>query len=211
MTIQISQPTPVRLDDLPFTAEDPTATDRVAGNERLTAMVGVVLLVLFLAEGVTILLGVKASLSLHVFIGVLLIPPVLLKMGTTAYRFARYYLGDPAFVDRGPPMWLLRVAGPLVVLSSVVMLASGVLAVMDPPVAAAEDIHKTSVLVWFGLIAIHVLGHLRETPATAMADWRHGDAVPGRGTRTRAIVGALILGLLLAGWSLTWHLPNLGR
>src|ERR1700732_2072603 len=49
-----------------------------AGNARLTAANAAVLLVLLAAEGVTIL-RVHQLLSPHVFIGVGLIPPVLLK------------------------------------------------------------------------------------------------------------------------------------
>jgi hypothetical protein len=51
----------------------------VAGNARLTAANAVVLLVLLAAEGITIL-RVHQLLSPHVFIGMVLIPPVLLKV-----------------------------------------------------------------------------------------------------------------------------------
>ena len=45
------------------------------GNERLTAGVGVVLLTLTVVELGTILFGVHSFMSLHVFVGFLLIPP----------------------------------------------------------------------------------------------------------------------------------------
>ncbi len=38
----------------------------------------------------------------HMFIGLVLIPPVLLKLGSTGYRFARYYTGAPAYRAKGP-------------------------------------------------------------------------------------------------------------
>ena len=75
----------------------------VAGNARLTAAnaaVLLVLLVLLAAEGVTIL-RVHRLLLPHVFIGVVLIPPVLLKVASTTWRFARYYSGAPAYWRRG--------------------------------------------------------------------------------------------------------------
>jgi hypothetical protein len=62
----------------------------VAANARLTATNAAVLLVLLAAEGVTIL-RVRALLTPHVFIGMVLIPPVLLKVASTGWRFARYY------------------------------------------------------------------------------------------------------------------------
>jgi hypothetical protein len=64
------------------------ATGGVAGNERLTAMTGFVLLVLFAAEGVTIL-RVHQLLTVHFFVGMLLVGPVALKVAATGYRFAR--------------------------------------------------------------------------------------------------------------------------
>src|SRR3954451_9813552 len=61
----------------------------VDGNSRLTAATGMVLLVLLAVEGVTIL-SVRQMITLHIFVGVMLLGPVLLKSGTTMYRFARY-------------------------------------------------------------------------------------------------------------------------
>ena len=53
-----------------------------AGNARLTAATAAVLLVLLVAELVT-LLAFGSLLSAHVFIGMLLIPPIALKLGST--------------------------------------------------------------------------------------------------------------------------------
>jgi len=72
------------------------------GNERLTAATGAVLLVLFAAEGVTIL-AVRQLLTLHFFLGMLLIGPVLLKASATIYRFVRYYAGAPDSGARARP------------------------------------------------------------------------------------------------------------
>jgi len=53
-------------------------------------MTGAVLLVLFVAECLT-LLSLGNLLTLHVFLGMLLIGPVSLKIGSTLWRFTRYY------------------------------------------------------------------------------------------------------------------------
>jgi len=71
----------------------------VEGNELLTAGSGAVLLLLLLAEGVTILF-IRPLLSEHVFIGMLLIPPVALKLGSTGWRFSRYYLGAREYREK---------------------------------------------------------------------------------------------------------------
>jgi accessory gene regulator protein AgrB len=61
-------------------------------NERLTAATAVVLLVLLAVEGMTILF-LRPLLSLHELVGLILIPPVAVKLGMTGYRFMRYYQG----------------------------------------------------------------------------------------------------------------------
>src|ERR1700686_701871 len=66
------------------------------GNERLTAVTGAVLLALLAVLGVTII-QIKQLLWLHLFLGMLLIGPLALKLGSTGYRFARYYTGSPTY------------------------------------------------------------------------------------------------------------------
>jgi hypothetical protein len=70
-----------------------------------------VLLVLLAAEGLTIL-RVRSLLSVHVLIGTVLVPPVLLKVGSTGHHLARYYLGSPAYRRKGPPPPVLRLLRP---------------------------------------------------------------------------------------------------
>src|SRR3954447_12814551 len=88
---------------------DPIAprTGGPAGNARLTAWTGLVLLALSLAELVT-LLDVGGLISWHVVIGVLLVPPALLKTVTTGWRIVCYYRGSPAYSQAGPPPMALR-------------------------------------------------------------------------------------------------------
>jgi hypothetical protein len=83
------------------------------GNERLTAAVGVLLLVPIVVELATILLGVHAFMSLHVFVGLALIPPILLKLGSTGWRFVRYYTRSRPYVAHGPPQLAMRLLAPL--------------------------------------------------------------------------------------------------
>jgi hypothetical protein len=74
---------------------------RVIGNERLTALVSFVLLVLILVELVTSAV-LRSWLPPHTFVGVALAGPLLVKMGSTGWRFLRYYTRAPAYVCRGP-------------------------------------------------------------------------------------------------------------
>src|SRR3954466_11068995 len=105
-----------------------------AGNARLTAGTGLLLLGLFLAELVT-LLDVRGLISWHVVIGVLLVPFALLKTATTGWRILRYLTRSPPppraahpppSRSAGPPPLPLRVLGPLVVVATLAVLASGI-------------------------------------------------------------------------------------
>ena len=130
-------------------------------NERLTAATGVVLIVLLAALGVTIL-SVGQLIWWHVLIGMLLIPPVLLKLGSTGWRFLRYYTRSPEYVDRGPPVLPLRLLAPLVVVSTLVVFGTGVaLIVVGPAGGILVGLHKASFIVWFFATAVHVLAHVR--------------------------------------------------
>jgi hypothetical protein len=180
-----------------------TRRDGVAGNARLTGGAAVALLVLLAAEGVTIpLIGPLAGP--HIFIGMLLIPPVLLKLGSTGYRFARYYGGTPAYRRKGPPALALRVLAPGVVLTTLALFGTGVVLLLAEPGGSGtlKFLHKASFIAWFGLMAIHVLGHLLELPGLTLPDWRrHGGrdaALAGAGLRIALLGTAIVAGLALA-------------
>jgi hypothetical protein len=136
----------------------------VEANTRLTASTSAVLFLLLAAEGFTIL-RIHGLLSAHVFIGMLLIPPVLVKIGSTSYRFVRYYVGSPAYRESGPPPPALRVLGPFVVVLTVAVLGTGVALMLAQPSLRPTvlSLHKASFVVWFGAVGVHVLGHLADT------------------------------------------------
>lgn len=185
-------------------------TGSADGNERLTAMTGAVLLVLLAAEGVTILFK-QQLMTAHFFIGMLLVGPVLLKMGSTGYRFARYYTGAAPYVRKGPPALLLRLLGPVVILTSVGVIGSGIaLALVGPGTGASLwlFLHKATFVLWFGAMAVHVLWYVPQLPRLL----RHGS--PGRDRLRAALAGAgrrwmLLTAALAAGFVIalaTYHL-----
>jgi hypothetical protein len=181
-----------------------------AGNARLTAANAAVLLVLLAAEGVTIL-RVRELLSPHVFLGVVLIPPVLVKVASTTWRFARYYTGAPAYRRKGPPPVLLRLLGPVVVILTLVLLFSGVglLLVRRPWLSLLLKVHKASFVLWFGAMTVHVLGHLGEVVRLAPRDWlrRGRREVTGAGARQWLIAASLVAGVML-GFLLLTHVGH---
>jgi hypothetical protein len=177
------------------------------GNERLTAMTGAVLLVLFAAEGLTIL-SIRQLLTVHFFLGMLLIGPVALKIGSTCYRFARYYTGAAPYVRRGPPAPLLRLLGPLVIITSTAVIGTGVaLAVTGPQRGLWMAAHKASFVLWFGVLTIHVLAYAPKLPRLLLSRQFGGRArtvLAGRGTRWLLLAASMAGGLVIA--VLTLHL-----
>jgi hypothetical protein len=174
--------------------------DGVAGNGRLTAALGGVLLVLLAAEGATIPLIGQLRLE-HMLIGMALLGPVAAKLASTGYRFARYYLGSGAYVQKGPPALLLRLLAPGVILTTVAVFGSGVALLLEgEPSETLVLLHKLSFVAWFALMAIHVLGHILEVPRQGLADWRRSgeQRLAGAGMRTAAVGSALALGVGLA-------------
>jgi hypothetical protein len=174
-----------------------------AGNEQLTALTGVVLILALAALGVTIA-RIGALLGAHMFIGMLLIGPVILKLASTGYRFMRYYSADLHYRAKGPPAIEMRLLAPVVVLATVTVFASGVALLFVGPSARGvlTPIHKVSFFAWLAVTALHVLGHLAELPRSLAADryasrdW--DDRGGGRGARALALMGALVGGLVLA-------------
>jgi hypothetical protein len=73
-----------------------------AGNARLTALSGALLLVLLAVEGATIPF-LRSLLSVHIFVGMLLLGPVALKLASTGYRMIRYYSRAREYVEAGAP------------------------------------------------------------------------------------------------------------
>ncbi|HVA59629.1 MAG TPA: hypothetical protein VNG13_03705 [Mycobacteriales bacterium] len=171
----------------------------VEGNARLTGATGALLLLLLFAEGVTIL-AIRQLIGVHIFVGLLLVPPVLLKTGSTGYRFLRYYRGHRPYVRKGPPSLVMRVTGPLVVVSTVLVLASGIALLAVTPGAPGRLVaaHKVSFALWFAVMTVHVLGHLAETGRLAARDWRRGGDRPGRALRRLLVAGSLAAGVGLA-------------
>lgn len=173
------------------------------GNEHLTTVTGAILIVLLAVIGFTIP-QLRQFISVHLFVGMLLIGPVLLKMASTGYRMVRYYTGNAAYRAKGPPELLLRLIGPIVVLTTVVVFVTGVVLLFAGP--NHRDpwlmLHKLSFIVWVVFMSLHVLGHL---PAVghALGIGRTGDDPPPGSTsgtmgRWIAIAGALVAGLVLA-------------
>jgi hypothetical protein len=160
----------------------------------------VVLTVLLAAEGVTIV-HMRGLVDAHMFIGLTLIPPVAVKLGSTGYRFARYYTRARPYRAKGPPFLPLRLLAPVLVASTVAIFVSGVLLL-----AAGDkshlllEIHKVSFIVFAVVFVPHFLAYLPRLVRSLRRDW--GDArrveVPGAGARAMLVAMGTGGGVALA-------------
>lgn len=191
----------------PSGADSAAATARVsgsggvAGNERLTAGTAVVLLVLLAVEGVTIAF-IGPLLLIHVFVGMLLLGPVALKIGSTGYRFLRYYQNAQPYRRKGPPRPIMRVLGPLLIAASLLVLGSGVALIWPHAhIRPLLQLHKASFIGWVVLMSLHVLTYVGRLPAQLAGDWRRqpaGRPAAGRVWRLTLVAASLIVGLVVA-------------
>jgi phosphatidylinositol-3-phosphatase len=178
------------------------------GNERLTATSGAVLLALLAIEGATIL-SIRSLLTLHIFVGMLLIPPVLLKLAATGYRFGRYYTGHLPYRTKGPPRLLLRIlVAPFLVASTVALFTTGIaLLVAGPGGGLILGLHKASFVVWLSAMTVHVLAYALQLPQLVRADWGGAKRTPGTLLRHGLVALSLIAGLTLALAALSLAAP----
>jgi hypothetical protein len=172
------------------------------GNQQLTALVAAILLLLLAVEGAT-LLQIRSLLTVHAFVGMLLIPVVGLKLASTGWRMLRFYLGGEDYVRLGPPHIVLRVlVAPVLVLSTVVLFGTGVaLLVLGQTHGTVVGLHKASFVVWVGAAGLHVLAHAPKLPGLLRS--RAG----GTARRLTLVATVIVAGVVLA----TATLPSADR
>jgi hypothetical protein len=192
--------------------DDPVAptTGGPAGNARLTAWTGLLLLALSVAELIT-LVNVHRLISWHIIIGTLLIPPALLKTASTGWRIARYYGHNDDYRHAGPPPILLRILGPGVVASTLGLLASGlVLVLIGQDNSRAElfttlgqrvdwlTLHQGLFIVWAALTGLHVLARLIPSLQLTVLSKSATTKVDGARLRAATLCGVVLIAALAA-------------
>ncbi len=202
---------PAAKEAKPFSARRRDRFGGTAGNEILTSATAVVLTGLLAVEGYTVV-HMRGLVSLHMFIGLVLIPPVLLKLASTGYRFARYYTGSRAYRANGPPLMPLRLMAPVLVASTLAVLLTGVLLL-----AAGHRsdtllmFHKLSFIVFGAAFAVHFLAYVPRVVRSLRTDWgaARREAVPGAGLRAMLLAaafgGGCALALALLPVIQAWH------
>lgn len=165
-------------------------------NKRITAIAGIVLFILIIAE-LVITANMHALRSEHIFVGVLLSGPLVVKMGSTGYRFFRYYTKSPEFVRAGPPNILLRLLAPFLVVTTILVFISGFGLAFGGHAYGRLfiKIHAVSVALWLPLLGVHIYAYIRKAKGLIAYDWtsKSNYHVPGRASRLGMNIAAIIL------------------
>jgi hypothetical protein len=142
-------------------------------------------------------------MSPHVFVGLALIPAVLLKLTSTGWRFGRYYTRSRAYVEHGPPRIAMRLLAPLFVAATVALFGSGVAMGLlhGHALQAGRRLHGPAAVIWLLLLGSHLLVYLRRALRSTAQDALPGRRAPVRGTTARAyaVAAVTICGLALGG------------
>jgi hypothetical protein len=99
----------------------------------------------------------------------------------------------------------LRLLGPVVLVTSVAVIGTGVmLALTGPGGRAWLFLHKASFVLWFGAMTVHVLAYVWRLPRLARGDLasragrRANEVLAGRFARWLLLTASALAGLLLA-------------
>jgi hypothetical protein len=153
--------------------------------------------------------SVRQLISWHIVIGTLLVPPALLKTASTGWRIARYYTGHRPYVEAGPPPLLLRLLGPLVIVTTLAVLGTGLALVGLGPNSRhdalltlagqrinALTLHQLSFILWAGATALHLLA--RAIPAVRLAAGSPRHPIPGGVSRLLTLTATMAAGAVIA-------------
>ena len=166
----------------------------VEANARLIGYASVALLIPLIADVIT---GIRPGLLAHALIGFLLVPLVLLKLGSVGYRFLRFYAGDPRYRAAGPPALVMRLIAPALVLLTVALFATGIELWLFGFRFGDQWLtwHKAVFVLWFLAALFHAVAYVRRAPELVLADSH--DRLLGVGARRSVVIGSLVLGAAL--------------
>ena len=170
------------------------------GIKYSPGFIGGILAVLLLAEGITIL-EMGGLLTVHMLLGLVLVPPVIVKLASTGYRFARYYGGARAYREKGPPALPMRLLAPILVAMTIGVFATGIwLLALGHKSDQVLLLHKVTFIIWGVVFAIHFLVYAPRALKSLRRDWGsiRDHPVPGSGLRGLLIAASLGVGVALA-------------
>ena len=173
------------------------APDGPMRNRRLTALAGLALL-----PAIALVVGSGAFFDslwrLHYFAGVLLLPVATVKLASTGYRAARYYLRDRAYRQAGPPFLPMRLLAPALVASILVASITGVQMWLTRQQGQPwSTLHSASAFVFIVTAVVHLVFYIPNAVGASRAEFSPAPSA-GRRSRRAAVAGTIAFGLVSA-------------
>jgi hypothetical protein len=183
-------------------------------NFQLTATLGLTMLALILVQ-IWTTTDLHRLMDWHVVVGTIITVPLLAKTIATGYKMASYYLHRNHYAQEGPPLTLFRVLSPLLLLVFWIIIASGVLMLLDGENRhvfgiALHTWHTTGWVLLLVLLVVHLAGRLgpalrgawgllRNSGSTgnSSAKVAGGEAASGEAHRSKRGFGRLRAGVTL--------------
>lgn len=172
-------------------------------NSRLTAILGLTLLILFALQVVTVLPGVRSVLTWHVVFGLILLPPVGLKLTSVTWRMVSYHRGRDGFRRHHPTAAGAAGSGPVPRRAHRDPAGQWYHPARRVPGWAQSPallVHQVSFYAWLAAVVVHVVPHFLQAVHLASRDWarRVGGARRAAGRRGAVVAASLAAGALLA-------------
>ena len=185
---------------------NPKRTPQVIGNLILTSHAGLIILfglVLLYLSG----LAFTPLRPVHFALGFALIPILLVKLASTAWRALAYYFHRDAYRAAGAPWLLPRLIALPLAAAAVLATSSGVvLWAQGTDHGLWATVHTDSVIALGGIVLVHLAVYLRKA-ARASARSLAATAInrPEK-VIVWALVAAVVAGAIATGLEPTWHL-----
>lgn len=186
---------------------------------RSAALLGVVSLILFVAEVFTIP-TIATTVSWHIIIGLVLTAILVTKLLFTLYRFYGFYANQAEFLKAGPPWAPLRILAVPFSLSTILLMGSGIELTFAGPSSFStsflQPAHTLISIFWLFLFGLHAFAYLQRSTRSTTRDLRSlvvSTKRPRtqRGARSRflvlvfAVFGGLASSYYLQGPIRTWE------
>ena len=174
-------------------------------NLRLTSYSGLALLLLLTLVYLTgVFFGPLRQV--HFAAGFAIIPLLAVKLGSTGWRAANYYLRREPFRSDGPPLLFLRLLAPLLVISVLVATGTGVvLWVLGVRRGTWATLHTDSVVVLAVVLLLHTLAYLERALRASSGGLAAAEVSREERVMLWALAAALVAAVLAIGVEPPWH------
>ncbi len=182
---------------------------RLEANLRLTSYSGLVLLLLL---ALVYLTGVFFSplRQVHFAIGFAIIPLLVVKLSSTGWRAANYYLRREPYGSGGPPQLIPRLLAPLLVASAIVATITGVvLWLLGRQRGGWATLHTDSVVVLAIVLAMHTITYIQRAVRASAGSLEAVEITSQERVMLWALAVALVAAVLAIGLEPPWQdLPS---